>query len=77
MGPGATATDAVTRVLIETNDADGSWSTVGVHENVIVASWLAIVDAVDYGLLRAGVAPPEPGERAVDAAQPAPVGAGA
>ena len=27
------------------------------HENVIVASWLAIVDAVDYGLMRAGVLP--------------------
>ena len=53
--PGAKGTDAVTRVLIETNDADGSWSTVGVDENVIVASWLAIVDAIDYGLMRAGV----------------------
>jgi hypothetical protein len=56
--PGAKGTDAVTRVLIQTDDAQGSWSTVGVHENVIVASWLAIVDAVDYGLMRAGVAPP-------------------
>ncbi len=56
--PGAKGTDAVTRVLIQTDDAEGSWSTVGVHENVIVASWLAIVDAVDYGLMRAGVAPP-------------------
>ncbi len=57
--PGAKGTDAVTRVLIQTDDAEGSWSTVGVHENVIVASWLAIVDAVDYGLMRAGVAPPQ------------------
>ena len=56
--PGAKGTDAVTRVLIQTDDADGSWSTVGVDENVIVASWLAIVDAVDYGLMRAGVVPP-------------------
>ena len=56
--PGAKGTDAVTRVLIQTDDAEGSWSTVGVDENVIVASWLAIVDAVDYGLMRAGVAPP-------------------
>ncbi len=72
--PGATGTDAVTRVLIETNDADGSWSTVGVHENVIVASWLAIVDAIDYGLLRAGVAPPESPSAATSAA---PVGVGA
>ncbi len=57
--PGAKGTDAVTRVLIQTDDAAGSWSTVGVDENVIVASWLAIVDAVDYGLMRAGVAVPE------------------
>ena len=57
--PGAKGTDAVTRVLIQTDDSEGSWSTVGVDENVIVASWLAIVDAVDYGLMRAGVAPPE------------------
>jgi 2-isopropylmalate synthase len=57
--PGATGTDAVTRVLIQTDDSQGSWSTVGVDENVIVASWLAIVDAIDYGLMRAGVAPPE------------------
>ena len=55
--PGAKGTDAVTRVLIQTDDAQGSWSTVGVHENVIVASWLAIVDAIDYGLMRAGVRP--------------------
>jgi 2-isopropylmalate synthase len=77
--PGAMGTDAVTRVLIETNDGDGSWSTVGVHENVIVASWLAIVDAIDYGLMRAGVAPPEAGEHhaAADEAHPQPIGAGA
>ncbi len=67
--PGAKGTDAVTRVLIRTDDARGSWSTVGVHENVIVASWLAIVDAVDYGLMRAGVLPPE-------AAPAAPSGSG-
>ena len=57
--PGAKGTDAVTRVLIQTDDAQGSWSTVGVDENVIVASWLAIVDAVDFGLMRAGVLAPQ------------------
>jgi 2-isopropylmalate synthase len=37
-------------------DDDGrrDWTTVGVHENVIAASWLALEDAVTYGLLRAG-----------------------
>ncbi len=61
-----------TRVLIQTDDSEGSWSTVGVDENVIVASWLAIVDAVDYGLTRAGVAPPE----AVAAPTPRPTSPG-
>ena len=72
--PGATGTDAVTRVLIQTDDSRGSWSTVGVDENVIVASWLAIVDAIDYGLMRAGVAPPESPD---DAGAGAGAGAGA
>jgi 2-isopropylmalate synthase len=51
---GDTGTNAVTRVLIETSDGITGWDTVGVHENVIAASWLAIEDAVSYGLLRAG-----------------------
>jgi 2-isopropylmalate synthase len=45
-------TDAVTRVLIETKDADSSWGTVGVSENIIEASWEALVDAIEYGLAR-------------------------
>ena len=45
-------TDAVTRVLIETSDGEREWTTVGVHGNVIEASWLALHDAVRYGLLR-------------------------
>jgi len=44
-------TDAVTRVLIESSDGHGSWGTVGVSENVIEASWNALVDAIEYGLL--------------------------
>lgn len=44
-------TDAVTRVLIESSDGTGSWGTVGVSENVIEASWDALVDAIEYGLL--------------------------
>lgn len=51
-GPG---TDAVTRVLVETSrsgsPAPASWTTVGVNSNVIEASWLALHDAVRYGLL--------------------------
>jgi 2-isopropylmalate synthase len=48
-------TDAVTRVLIETADETSSWVTVGVGHNVVEASWRALIDAVTYGLRRAGV----------------------
>jgi 2-isopropylmalate synthase len=48
-------TDAVTRVLIETADDTSSWVTVGVGHNVVEASWRALIDAVTYGLRRAGV----------------------
>jgi 2-isopropylmalate synthase len=51
---GSQGTDAVTRVLVETTDGETEWDTVGVHENVIAASWMALEDAVAYGLLRAG-----------------------
>jgi 2-isopropylmalate synthase len=45
-------TGAKTRVLIGTSDGKDTWSTVGVHENVIAASWRALEDAVKFGLLR-------------------------
>jgi 2-isopropylmalate synthase len=54
---GREGTAAVTRVLIETSDGAGEWDTVGVHENVIAASWNALEDAITYGLLRAGREP--------------------
>ena len=44
-------TGAVTRVLIETTDGERTWGTVGVSENIIEASWEALVDSIDYGLL--------------------------
>jgi 2-isopropylmalate synthase len=46
-------TSALTRVLVDSADAEGSWSTIGVSNNVIEASWQALVDAIVYGLLRA------------------------
>lgn len=49
--PGRSGTDATTRVLVETSDRQQEWTTVGVHPNVIEASWLALDDAVRYGLL--------------------------
>ena len=55
---GSHGTGAVTRVLIESGDGAGDmWSTVGVVENIIAASWHALEEAVSYGLLRAGREP--------------------
>ena len=44
-------TGAVTRVLIDTTDGNSDWTTIGVSENVIEASWLALRDSIVYGLL--------------------------
>ncbi|MGE5135401.1 MAG: citramalate synthase [Gemmatimonadota bacterium] len=55
---GSHGTGAVTRVLIESGDGgDSTWSTVGVDENIIAASWHALEEAVTYALLRAGYQP--------------------
>jgi len=43
-------TGAVTRVLIESGDGEKTWGTVGVSENIIEASWEALVDSVEFGL---------------------------
>jgi len=56
---GAHGTDAVTRVLVETSDGVSEWDTVGVHENVIAASWTALEDAYTTGLLRQGSGRPQ------------------
>jgi 2-isopropylmalate synthase len=37
---------------VRTSDGEQEWDTVGVDENVIAASWQALVDAYTYGLLR-------------------------
>jgi 2-isopropylmalate synthase len=50
---GSHGTGAVTRVLLETSDGSREWTTVGVHENVVEASWRALTDALTYGLARA------------------------
>ena len=54
---GNAGTDAVTRVLIETSNGESEWSTVGVHENVIMASAMALEEALTYGLLGMGTKP--------------------
>ena len=46
-------TGAVTRVLIDSTDGERSWSTIGVSENIIEASWQALVDSFVFGLLHA------------------------
>ncbi len=48
---GRAGTAARTRVLITSSDRHRSWSTVGSSPNIIEASWLALVDALEYGLL--------------------------
>jgi 2-isopropylmalate synthase len=47
----AKGTDAVTRVLLDASDGDQVWGSIGVSENVIEASWEALVDSLEYGML--------------------------
>jgi 2-isopropylmalate synthase len=49
---GHDATAAKTRVLIVSSDGENTWGTVGVSENIIEASWLALVDGIDLFLQR-------------------------
>jgi 2-isopropylmalate synthase len=51
----AEGTRAVTRVLIESTDGTGgTWTTVGVDENIIAASWQALQEMVTYCIVRSG-----------------------
>lgn len=45
------ATAAKVRVIIESSDRQRSWGTIGVSENIIDASWIALVDSIEYMLL--------------------------
>jgi 2-isopropylmalate synthase len=47
-------TGAVTRVLIDSTDGERTWTTIGVSENVIEASWSALEDSIVFGLLHSG-----------------------
>jgi len=49
---GDDGTAAKTRVLIETGDGKNNWGTVGVSENIIEASWEALVDSIEYVLFK-------------------------
>lgn len=55
-------TAARIRVVIESADKQAVWGTVGVSENIIEASWMALVDAIEYKLYKDDVSPPQPGE---------------
>jgi 2-isopropylmalate synthase len=46
------ATAAGVRVLIQSQDEDDVWGTVGVDENIIEASWIALVDSFEYKLCK-------------------------
>jgi 2-isopropylmalate synthase len=48
---GATATGAVTRVLLDATNGERSWTTIGVSSNIIEASWRALEESLVYGLL--------------------------
>lgn len=50
--PETHGTGAVTRVLLDSADGQREWTTVGVHENIVEASWLALVDALAHKALR-------------------------
>jgi 2-isopropylmalate synthase len=43
-------TGAITRVLLDASDGDGVWGSIGVSENVIEASWEALVDSLEFGM---------------------------
>ena len=53
---GRAGTKAVTRVLITSADEVGEWTTVGVSDDIVTASYQALVDGIQYGLLRRSVA---------------------
>ena len=46
-------TGAVTRVLVDSSDGERTWTTIGVSENIIEASWQALYDSIVFGLVHA------------------------
>jgi 2-isopropylmalate synthase len=47
---GAKASDAITRVLLDSSDGEREWGATGVSTNVIEASWEALVDSLEHGM---------------------------
>ena len=56
---GKDGTAAKVRVLIQSADSTGKWDTVGVSENIIEASWQALVDSINYLLMKRKLSQPE------------------
>jgi 2-isopropylmalate synthase len=50
-------TGSVTRVLLDASDGDQLWGSIGVSENIIEASWEALVDSLEFGMRIAGLQP--------------------
>jgi 2-isopropylmalate synthase len=50
--PSGAGTSSKVRVLIESTDGKRKWGTVGVSENIIQASWMALVDSLEYKLMK-------------------------
>jgi 2-isopropylmalate synthase len=61
-------TAAMVRVVIESQDRDSTWGTVGVSENIIEASWMALVDSIEYKLYKDEKQAAVSGGQMVDAA---------
>lgn len=53
--PAGKGTASQVRVLIESRDHSGPWGTVGVSENIIEASWKALVDSLEFKLMKASL----------------------
>jgi 2-isopropylmalate synthase len=64
----AKGTGAVTRVLIDASDGQEVWGTIGVSENVIAASWDALVDSLEYGMQPGKSSPAPAAAKAADGA---------
>ncbi|HEY1988652.1 MAG TPA: citramalate synthase [Acidimicrobiales bacterium] len=62
----AKGTGSVTRVLIDSTDGDRTWTTIGVSEDIIEASWKALSDSIVYGLLHATPEPEQPSGTGTD-----------
>ena len=54
----AAGTAAITRVLIDSSDGARTWTTIGVSENIVEASWEALADSIVWGLLHSDATPP-------------------